>query len=204
MAVESWRGLVNALLYQMQFRTALDEKAADEFARALVTEPLLDLSAAEEYALLEEAVRSDGRLTDFIPEPHGEEEVRDFLRRLVARMEALRPWPELPYQGLPVSRWDAFADAGPIARIGMRYVKVEERLRKPFSAVTAGDRRLSVLVLRLRTGEEIALAGPWWPGSSDVALLALDRDRAEETVAAFLDATVFGPENVTLEGTAGE
>ena len=193
-----WQGLINALLHELQFCSVLDEKAVEEFASYLVTETLLDLTPEQEYALLSDALRSDAQLTGFFPEPHGEEALRRFLRRLLERMEEKRPWPEAAYRRLPVAHWEDFSGVEPIARIGMRYVRVEECLGKAFRTVAAGDRRLSVLVLRLRSGEEVALAGPWWPESNDVALLGRDPGRAEETVAAFLDATPIGTGDVVL------
>ncbi|WP_119726297.1 hypothetical protein [Thermomonospora amylolytica] len=195
-----WRDLVNALLYNMQFVRVLDDKAAEEYARHLVVRTELDLTPAQEHALLVDALRSGERLTERFPQRyarHSEEAVRGFLRRVVARMEEMRPWPTPAYQALPMERWADFADAQPIGRIGMRYVRVEDRLRRPFRKVPGGERGMFALILRLRSGEEIALAGPWWPDSKDVAVLTRDSDRAAETLTAFLDATGFTADEVT-------
>ncbi|WP_119727957.1 hypothetical protein [Thermomonospora amylolytica] len=190
----AWRGLVNALLYDMQFVRVFDDKVVRECAEHLVGRTLLELTPEQEHALLVEALGSDGRLTEVFSE-HSEEAVRDFLGRVVARMEELRPWPTPPYRALPLERWADFADARPIGRIGTWYVKVQSRLQKVFQELPDEHDR-SVLILQLRTGEPIALVGPWWPDSDDVAVLARDGDRAVETLAAFLDATGFTADEV--------
>jgi hypothetical protein len=93
-AAVPWRGLVNAILYVEQFSPVLDDAAVEELADQLVTETFLDLTPEREYALLTEALRSHERFTELIDEPHSEEAIRDFVRRVVERMDRLRPWPE--------------------------------------------------------------------------------------------------------------
>ncbi|WP_119727959.1 hypothetical protein [Thermomonospora amylolytica] len=190
-----WRDLVNALLYDMQFVRVLDDQAVEECARHLVGRTELDLTPAQEHALLVEALRSDERLTELV-DRHPEAVVRDFLGRVVARMEEMRPWPTPPYQALPPERWADFAGARPIGRIGTWYVDVQARLRKVFWGLPDDERGTSVLILQLRMGEQVALVGPWWPDSDDVAVVARDGDRAVETLAAFLDATGFTADEV--------
>ncbi|MBA9001812.1 hypothetical protein [Thermomonospora cellulosilytica] len=194
-SMAEWWDLVNALLYNMQFVRVLDDKAVEEYAQHLVVRTELDLTPAQEHALLVNALRSDERLTERFSK-HSEEAVRDFLGRVVARMEAMRPWPTPPYQALPPERWADFADARPIGRIGTWYVDVQTRLRKVFWGLPDDERGTSVLMLRLCSGEEVALVGPWWPDSDDVAVLTRDADRAAETLAAFLDATGFTADEV--------
>jgi hypothetical protein len=194
--VEMWRGVSNGVLYNIQFASSLDDELVDRGARSLLTEPLFHLTPEEEYDALVRALESDETLTDFIPVRHGEREYRDFLRRLVARLDALRPWPELPYRVLHISAWERFGSARPVARIRMGYVKVQERLHGIFEQVP--DNRRHVVLLALKDGPEVALVAPWWPDSRDVALLCREPDLSPAAVVgAFCEATGIEPEKVT-------
>lgn len=89
-----WRGVNGGVLYSVQFARELDDTVVDRIARWLLGEPLWDLTQQQEYDALAEALRSDAQLTEFIPEAHTEEAYRDFLRRLLARLDEARPWPD--------------------------------------------------------------------------------------------------------------
>lgn len=188
------------ILYSVQFEKELGDAVVDKIARAVVEEPVLGLTPEEEYAAISEDLRSGAQLTASLSGPdgqqHGEGEFRDFLRRVLARLDAMRPWPVLPFRPLDVSRWEDFAHAQPIARIGFGYVDIQARLHRGFSR--AGDPEREVLVLQLKSGDEIALVSPWWPASNDTALLRRDPGRRpQDVLAAFLDATPFTADDVT-------
>jgi hypothetical protein len=193
---EPWLGTSNTVLYSLQRDQELNDAVVTRIARAVLEEPLWDLTPEQEYAALAEALRSDAQLTGLMPGRHNEEEYRDFLRRLLARLDAMRPWPEPPFRPLGISHWDSFAQAQLIARLGLDNLKIQERLRRGFSKVEDPDRE--VLMLRLTSGDEIALVNPWWPGSTDTAVLQGDPGRRpQQVLAAFLDATPFTADEVT-------
>ena len=195
--MDAWRGLVNGVLYRVQFRRMLDDRTVDWIARAILERPILRQTRDEQYEMLVAALRSRTPLTGHIPLyfPHDEEDVRGFLTRVVCRLDALRPWPELPFLRLDVARWQTFTDARPIARIHLRYVKVQERLHAIFDGVEDGR---EVVLLRLKSGAEVALVTPWGDESDDVAILQRDRRRAPRHVLAeFLGATGFDNDEVT-------
>ena len=193
MPARRWRALVDGLFLELQFRPALDDEVVDFVARYLIAEPVLDLAIEEEYALLDEAVRSGERVTDLVDEAQS----LDFLRRLLHRMDELRPWPEPAFRTLPTSRWSDFSGTEPIAQIHAFEVDVENRLRNVFRGVEGADHELLVMVLRLRSGDEVALATPWWPGTEDPALFARDAERGRSAVvAAFCEATGIDPDVV--------
>jgi len=185
---ETWRSASNAVLYSVQFKRELDDAVVDRIARAVLKEPLWHLTPQQEYEALAEALQSDAQLTELIPDKHSEDAYRAFLRRLLARLDEARPWPELPFQELSTSRWESFASARPIGRISLGSMNMQERLHRGLAKIDDTDRQ--ILMLRLRSGDEIALVTPWWPGSSDTALLQADAARSpEQVIAEFMNCT---------------
>lgn len=194
--------VVGSLLYIVKFDRR-DDALADRMARGLIGEPLQELSLEEEYQGLVEALASDATLSEVIRmsgirSAPGEEEFRDFLRRVVNRLDAMRPWPPPPHRELNQSRWPAeYANARLVGRITMRYVAAQGKLNYVFGGVQDGDIKRQVLILRLRSGDEVALVTPWWPDSKHVAVLSRDPNRPpSEVLAALFDGTRFTPDDV--------
>jgi hypothetical protein len=201
----NWRTVANGILYSVQFKRQLDDGVVDRIAHAVLTEPLFDLTATENYESILDALRTEAKLTELIPAPHGEREFRDFLLRLVKRLDALRPWPEAPYQRLDVrldaALWDGFSRAQSIAVLRLGSLAVERRLHRMFQEVTDGERDLLVLVLRLASGQELALVATADPAGSEVTLRArepIPEGAAEPLLTAFRSATGFAPDEVTV------
>ncbi len=158
----------------------------------------MDVAPEDEYRAITEALASSARLTEAIPEPHGEAEFRGFLRRLLARMDEMRPWQTPPHRPLSQSRWAEYRDARVVGRIRTRYVDAQGRIKYVLRSMQEGDRKIRVLILRLSSGDEVALAAPWWPDSQDVGGLNRDRERqAEDVVAALIEGTGFTADEVT-------
>jgi hypothetical protein len=196
--VAEWQGVNDGVLYCVQFARELDGAEVDRIAHWLLGQPLWDLTQQQEYDALADALRSDAQLTKFIPEPHTEEAYRDFLRRVLARLDEARPWPELPFQELSISHWGNFAEARAAARITLSLKTVQERLHKFMARLTIEGIDREVLMLRLRSGDEVALVTPWWPGSTDtVVLKRANAGSAERLVAEFIKHTGFAADEVT-------
>jgi len=196
MTTEWWRAVTAPLLYSAQFER-LDDDLVDRRTRALLEEPVVDLAPEDEYRAITEALASSARVTEAIPEPHGEAEFRGFLRRLLARMDEMRPWQTPPHRPLSQSRWAEYRDAQVVGRIRMRYVDAQSRMKYVLRGMQEGNLKIRVLILRLRSGDEVALAAPWWPESQDVAVLTRDhKRRAEDVVAALVDGTGLIPDEV--------
>jgi hypothetical protein len=198
MTGEPWRGVNNAVLYSVQFDRVLDGPAVDRIARLLLENTPLRLTPQQAYDALAHALRSDTPLTGDMPQPHGEREFRGFLRDLLGRLDAMRPWPQAPYDRLDAARWADFTGARPIGRLGMGYVQAQERLKKIFDRVEDGGTR-EVLLLRLRSGAEVALVGA--PGAREVTVLQRPIDEPAQppaqALAELASATGFRPDELT-------
>lgn len=196
MVTEWWQPVTATLLYTAQSRQ-LDDELVDRRARALLEEPVVDFTPEEEYRAISAALASGVRLTEAIPESHGEQEFRDFLKRIQARMDAKRPWLVPLNRPLGEAGWIGHGDTRVIGRIGMNYVNAQSRIKNAFRNMQLGDAKIQAIALQLRSGDEIALAAPWWPDSDDVAVLTRDRGRsAGEVVAALVDGSGFVPDEV--------
>lgn len=92
---EAWRGTVNSVLYKIQFERNLDDaEVVDWLAADLVERPLAGSTPQEEIAELTAALRSGASLTEGgIPQPHGDQAVRAFLTKVVAKMNDLQARP---------------------------------------------------------------------------------------------------------------
>jgi len=194
---ENWRGVSNAVLYTLIFKS-LEDSEADRVANGLITEPMWSLTPEEEYEALAEALRSDADLASVIPTPHSDAQYRDFLKRVIDRLDAARPWPELPFQELDPARWSDFARTEPIARIDRSSPYVEGLFHRSFSGLPSDEGR-AALILRLKSGAEVAFVVPWWPDSRNVAVFRKDPNIPVQQVIDELAAlTDLDRELVTL------
>jgi hypothetical protein len=173
---QQWRGAVNGVLYVVQFEPVLDEQVVATTADQLVARPMFDQPVQRTVDQLREGLASGEQLTGVIPQPHDEAAVRDFVGRLVDRLETMRPFP------VPAN-WKQAAD----------------RLRRGIER--ADDR--AVLVLQLDSGDVVALVDDWdiTPAGGhrdgESALLSASPKPAAELVDAFRAATGFTADEVT-------
>ncbi|MFI6708022.1 SseB family protein [Nonomuraea sp. NPDC050478] len=193
-----WRRVVWSLLYTVQFKPVLDDDLVEWRARGLVLEPFSGFGREELYESLQEALSSEEPLLDLMPDPpvpRSEHDVRDFLRRVLERMESLRPWPELPFLVMRGDAWPDLGDCREIARLHLDEHQVGDRLHAIFHRSDGGGLWLP---LRLNSGDEVALVERRRRDRRDVAVLARPRPgRApEDVLAAFLHVTGFVPEEI--------
>jgi hypothetical protein len=187
---------INEILYGVQF-DPLNERTVDGVAQAMVDHRYLVSGPAAYLAAIEQALRSDAVLTDALRTRHSEESFRAFLEKLRDHLLALKPWPEPRFRKLPVSEWESFGEAKAIARIpDLHPSTVAERLPSIFDDVRIGESGLPVLVLRLGTGETVALMGSTDPKARGVALLQRDPGDPDEVIAHFRELAGFSPEEV--------
>jgi hypothetical protein len=183
-----WRGTVNQLTYGIAGlgrRDPVDDARVARTVDDMLHQRTFAGQPEDYYSATVDALASGRQLAY---DSEDEELVRDFLTRLLAELDARRPWPVLPFTRVTPQQWPALSQARPIGRIPLSHHDVRGRLRHLFDKVTLEGQSVDVLTLRLRTGEMVALrAGPSYtePG---VTLLAQTTDPAA-TIAAFREAT---------------
>lgn len=197
---EPWRAVVTAVLYKAQFAPALDDSEARRAAEWLVHKPLWDLTVEEQHRALLDALDSGAPLDAVVQAPFSEAEKRAFFTRVVDELETMRPWPDRPYREIPLERWTEFVDLTPIARISLPWTDLQPLLGKMFYKPPGYNREL--LLLRLKSGAEIAFIWPGWPTDSATALISRTPNAdAPAILRELLTAAPIDPTEVTLLST---
>ncbi|WP_431957160.1 hypothetical protein [Nocardia lijiangensis] len=196
MSEDLWPGIVNTIFYSIQFENELNQELVDRISRALLTEPIETLTPDQEYEALARGLRSNAPLPTLVPMRQSGAELRDFVARVVLRMDSLRPWPELPFQLLPESRLSEFGDAQPIARIRTSMPDAEARiLRHFYHDPENGD----YLLLRMKSGAVIGLFSPFWDGSDDIVVVSNSSEFSPHVlVNELLNATYLQSEQISF------
>ncbi|MFD7907392.1 hypothetical protein ACFV4G_34805 [Kitasatospora sp. NPDC059747] len=196
MTMETWRGFTNGVLYAAQFGV-LDRAAAERVAGMIVRgRQLGDEEVAVRYEQLGDALAGGSLITGAIPQPHGEQDVREFLALLRDALDRMRPWPQRPFRTLDTDEWwPSFRVARPLLRLHLDEPAGQARLGIA-QTVTEGGAELDVLVLRLASGERVAVA---WTAECGV-VLDLEEAPREHVAAAFLAATGLTPDEVSPLG----
>ncbi|MCT2277823.1 hypothetical protein [Micromonospora chalcea] len=92
MSGDDWKSIINQILYGLMFTPQLDDSTAEQMAAAMAEWRYFGTGPDVYADAIVQARRYDGPLTDEIETPHGEAAFREFLGRLGASLEALRPW----------------------------------------------------------------------------------------------------------------
>lgn len=188
-----WRPVVNAVLYMVRFAPALDAAEVNRVAVSLLRSPLGDLTPEQEYQALVDALDSGEELDVVVRVQHSPSQVRTFLGDLVAELDEMRPWQAPPLQEIPMTRWPDFATAAPVARISVPWPPIEGRVDKTFKSVDGGQ---GVLV-RLRSGTELALVWPSGAGKSGTDVIAPGAVPSA-VVAELIEATALNDSDVAI------
>ncbi|MBF6173847.1 hypothetical protein [Nocardia blacklockiae] len=193
--IERWRYVTNAVVYNAQHYADLGPEAVDGTARALLVQPLGQLTPDQEYEALREAIETDARPLTTIPTRFDDNAIRDYLVRIITRLDELRPWPEPRFQKLPIDRWEEFLDARLIAFVDAPFPYVQDKLGAPL-VPAPGDIR-QYLLIRLQSGTEVGFVWPFWDQHHGTAVVTTDTVRPqEEIIEEILDASVLDPEMV--------
>jgi hypothetical protein len=185
------------ILYSVMFRQELDDHLAASVAQRAIEHPDGYATTEQIYAGITEALQSSTTLTESIPgHRHSEQDYRDFLDRVARHLDAMRPWPERPFQAVDPMSWHDLGYARLMARVRLSIIDLERRLRQVFGQAPDGGR---VMALRLKSGVEVALVADRWPDSRDVALVQRDpRQRPADVLAEFCSATGITPDQITV------
>lgn len=166
---EAWRSPVRNVVYSVQFADELTDELAAHHAQRMLAQPTVALTQQEQYDALMHAVAYGNDLGGNIEPPHSDDQLREFLSKVVAEMDRQRPWTEPPLRVLPFDRWSDFTDAPPVAALKLSVTDVRERLRHGFVQRPDDGRRICLLALT--SGNEIALVADYWPETGDMAVL---------------------------------
>ncbi|MBF4995791.1 hypothetical protein IRT45_01315 [Nocardia sp. BSTN01] len=191
---EMWRSVVDAIVYNIEYYPDLGPDAVDGTARALLVQPLWNMTPQEEYEAIQHAVQTHGPITS-IPTAHNEAAIRDFLSRVLSRLDEMKPWPEPRFQTVPILRWPEFLNAPLIAIINAPFPYIQDRVGQAFGQ-PPGERRY-YLLMKLGSGVEIGLIWPHNEDQTRTALVALDPRSPTEIIEELLDATTLAPEIIT-------
>jgi len=157
---QEWRGTLNQILYALIYARELDDSVADGVADMMMDRRMLPSEPEEYYQAISQALASDHLLgPQSVPTEHDEAALRQFLARLRIRLDDRRPWPGPRFVKLPPRLWPAFADAPAIARVDRAPGTVSEHVWEDFDDAFVGGTKTPLLLLRLRTGEVLALVG---------------------------------------------
>jgi hypothetical protein len=195
------QGFVNEILYGIDGAPDIrDEGIVSRTVDSMINGRYFPGSVAE-YAAAIDATLRDGHLAPAVlgnSRRYSEAELLDLLRRLDRELDRRRPWPDPPFVKLDVAQWPSFDSARPIARIDRPAHQVTNLLDRNFDQVPVGGGQLPVLLLRLRTGDVIALVGSVDPRSTSFLLLQRDPGDPTEIVTRFGELTGIHP--VSIEG----
>ncbi|MGW7379115.1 hypothetical protein [Streptomyces sp. NPDC054794] len=193
-------GVVVAILYCLQFSKELGDEEVERIARMILEQPFYDLTTEQEYEGIAAALAAEAWEDDLSWQPHGEPAIRDFLRRLLEHLDALRPWQEPPLRPLGFGRWEEFKDGVLLARVRLD-APSQDVLHARLRAVPGDADGTRAVVLRLRSGDEVALMAPPLPDGYDALLKTVVPHRpAESVIEAFLTHTGYPRDRVTPAG----
>lgn len=110
-----------------------------------------------------------------------EDQILDFLRRLVAELDRRRPWPEPALVPVDPQTWPSLGSSVPIGWVDLVIADLEWAVKAAFADVPDGDNPL--LVLKMRGGQLVALVGDEEPNPSRFLILLPDAaDQQDPTV----------------------
>jgi hypothetical protein len=193
------RGLINQILYGIDRVPDLTaDDAVSACADSLINQrhfrhPVEEYAEAISHALHEggvpaQAVESSRR--------YSAPDLLDFLTRLARRLDERRPWPDPAFRKLDPDEWSTFANATPVARINRPTHQVTGILHNSFDEVPVGAEKLPVMILRLPTGDVVALMGSLDSRSRTFTLLQRDDGDPTNVIERFREVTGFAPDDI--------
>jgi hypothetical protein len=180
-----WRGRVNQLIYGADLRTTAGQDMVDRVVAAVIDGTFFDAPAEDYHQAIGAALCSDVPLA--FDERQNEAAVRDLLTRVSAELDDRRPWPKHPFRQLDIEHWTELRSAPVVARLPGSRQDVAVRLHRAFREVETAAGPRQALILRLRTGQVVALLGAAHHLERRVDVLT--RDDPAATLAALRELT---------------
>ena len=203
MMPSDWRTPVNQLLYSLTYSKSIDDDTVNFNAESAVQFTTLTLGPGVYYSAINQALSSDEPL-DVIPllPQFDQPQIADFLRAVAGQLDRMRPWPEPAVRPLDTTAWAGLADAIKVAELDASLVEVTDALQQGFAPVAGAGSRDQVMILRLRSGETVALSGAYGVGNK-VSLLVEPSAIHTDVIAHFIALTGFPAEKV-IASESGE
>jgi hypothetical protein len=194
---QDWRDAINEILVGLTYTEEITDETVRWNADSAVHYTTLTFGPGAYYQAITEALASGESLDGLGQLPQFDQaQIAGFLRALADRLDALRPWPEPQFRQLEVDTWTAHRHAVPIARLNASIREVTDVLQKGFRPAGDAEPGMQVLMLKLATGEIVALLGSY--GRDDDVTLSTDAVGDPATVIEhFTAATGFPPDKVT-------
>ncbi len=197
----TWAERIADILEFIRFETRLDDAVVHKTAEAILHTRMLHEPPARMAEAIPLALASPVTVTELVPVGFAEPEFRDFLRRLAARLDGSRPWPEWLYEQVDPATWDS-SRVRPIAYLGLPPVRLGNLLGVLFERVVEDGMTMELAVLRLAAGPVVALAREVGGRSAGTLVLQQPGEPAGSAVAEVLRASGIGPDSVTWLGDA--
>jgi hypothetical protein len=200
MTQATWRGPLNEILYVTN-RYPLTDELADTVAADMIRRRPLCSGPEVYHRAISEALLSNTTLgPPILRTDRDDTTLRDFFHRVRNRLDNGRPWPDARFVKLSPDDWPAFADAPVIATIGSGLTRLgEQHIGEHSDTALVHGTNAPVLLLRLRTGEAIALIGSYDPDvrrRRTVAMHLLDGDPAA-AIASFRELCELTEDQIT-------
>jgi hypothetical protein len=191
-----WRGPINEILYGVIFTREINGEIVAGCADAAVNYTVLGLGPDVYYRAIGAALASGEDLDGLQQVPQFDQtQIAGFLRAVAERLDALRPWPEPKFRRLDPATWTTFAHAVPIARLDASILRIRNLLRGVFDPAGDAQPGQYVLMLKLATGETVALLGSYVRGEK-ITLLTDAAGDPSEVIEHFIAATGFPADKV--------
>lgn len=193
----TWQMVVGQLLYAVEPNVELDDELAQRLAKLMIERRGFPSGPEVYHWGLSQAVTQEDLLAgQVLPTRHHDAALREFFQRIVRHLDAARPWPPPRWERLSADDWSwRQAPTTAVIKGGLSYV--HGRFHHFPDRLADGGEATHVLVLRLRTGEVVALEVLAAPTPADartrVKVLAGDPNTA---VDSMIELAEIRPEDV--------
>ncbi|MFI5898348.1 hypothetical protein ACIA5D_50570 [Actinoplanes sp. NPDC051513] len=192
------RGIMNQLFYPIDGAPDLSDATAVRLVDNMIDGRLFSSPVEDFAAAIDETLRA-GSLhpqTAEMSQRYADAELLEFLHRVARELGTRRPWPRPRFTKRDVAEWAEFGDAAVIGQVNRPAHQITGALGYSFDQVPAGEGKLPVLVVQMRTGEVVALMGSVDPRSTMFTLLHRGEGDRDEVLAHFRELTGFNTNDV--------